>query len=190
MQGQGPKSDISSVVAAGKVDNHVYSNAYFGISLTAPKAKFTAPSLVNIAGGRARLVNIVYNSPQGAMNYTLGLMAESLENFPKGMPTALYVRSVRHQLGGMVYRHTERSFRSQSRASPLLERFSSCKRNRTFGYDRGIYSTFLDGYVVSLETASAVIVVRSQNQLKREALNSLRRLECHYFLTTRSMVHF
>jgi hypothetical protein len=99
MQGQGPKSDISSVVAAaGKVNNDVYSNAYFGMSLTAPKAKFTAPSLVNIAGRRARLVNIVYNSPQGAMNYTLGLMGESLENFPKGMPTALYVRSVRHQL--------------------------------------------------------------------------------------------
>ncbi len=83
MQGQGPKSDISSVVAAGKVNNDVYSNAYFGMSLTAPKAKFTAPSLVNIGGRRARLVNIVYNSPQGAMNYTLGLTGESLENFPK-----------------------------------------------------------------------------------------------------------
>src|SRR5207302_10560083 len=76
----------------------VYNNAYLGITLTAPLAKFTAPSLVNVAGRRARLVNIVYDSRDGAKNYTIGLLADSLENYPKGISATIYVRSVRHQL--------------------------------------------------------------------------------------------
>src|SRR5256885_4871374 len=87
--GQGQERDISSVVAAGKVKSDVYSNAYLGITLTAPLAKFTAPSLVNVAGRRARLVNIVYDSRDGAKNYTIGLLADSLENYPKGISATI-----------------------------------------------------------------------------------------------------
>ena len=56
--GQGEKKDIASVVAAGKVDGDIYNNAYLGINLTALSAKFTAPSLVNVEGRRARAWSI------------------------------------------------------------------------------------------------------------------------------------
>ena len=44
------------------------------------------------------MVNVVYDSPDGAKNYTIGILADSLENYPKGMTTTVYVRSVRHEL--------------------------------------------------------------------------------------------
>lgn len=150
-QGPVPKSDISSVVAAGKVTGDVYTNTYLGISLTAPKAEFTAPGLVNVAGRRARLLNAVFNSPQGAMNYTLGLMADSLESYPKGMPAALYVRSVRHQLerDGLITDKEE--FPVTIAGIAFTGAILKVPEKPNFGYYRGIYATFLNGYVVSLE---------------------------------------
>jgi hypothetical protein len=153
--GQAPKSDISLVVAAGKVNGDVYGNTYLGISLTAPKARFTAPSLVNVAGRRARLVNVVYDSPQGAMNYTLGLMADSLENYPKGMSTTVYVRSVRHQLerdGLMTHRE---EFPVVISGIHFTGAVLKVPEKPNFGYYRGIYSAFINGYVVSLEVQSS-----------------------------------
>ncbi len=152
--GQTPKGDISSVAAAGKVSGDVYQNTYFGITLAAPKAHFTAPSLVNVAGRRARLVNIVYDSPQEAINYTLALMADSLENYPKGMSTTVYVRSVRHQLekDGLITHREE--FPVVVSGIQFTGAVLKVPEKPNSGYYRGIYSTFLNGYVVSLEVQS------------------------------------
>lgn len=148
------KTDISSVVASGKVQSDAYVNSYFGISLSAPKAHFTAPSLVNVEGRRARLVNIVYDSSQGAMNYTFGLMADSLENYPKDMPPSTYVRSVRHQLerDGLITDREE--FPIVISGVPFTGAILKVPESANSGYYRGIYSTFLNGYVVSLEVQS------------------------------------
>jgi hypothetical protein len=152
--GQAPNTDISSVAAAGKVNGDRYENTYFGISLTAPKASFTAPSLVIAAGRRARLVNVVYDSPQGAMNYTLGLMADSLESYPKGMSTTVYVRSVRHQLekDGLITHREE--FPVVISGVGFTGAVLKVPEKPNFGHYRGIYSTFINGYVVSLEVQS------------------------------------
>jgi len=149
--GQAAKSDISSVVAAGNVNGDVYKNGYFGVSLTAPSAKFTAPSLVNVEGRRARLVNIVYDSPEGAKNYTIGLLADSLENYPKGMSTTVYVRSVRHQLerDGLITEREE--FPITISGMGFIGAVLKVPEKPNFGYRRGIYSIFLNGYVISLE---------------------------------------
>ena len=149
--GQAGKSDISSVVAAGNVTGDVYKNAYFGISLTAPSGKFTAPSLVNVEGRRARLVNIVYDSPDGAKNYTIGFMADSLENYPKGMSTTVYVRSVRHQLERDGLPTEREEFPITISGRNFIGAILKVPEKENFGYRRGIYSIFLNGYVVSLE---------------------------------------
>jgi len=149
--GQAGKSDISSVVAAGNVTGDVYKNAYFGISLTAPSGKFTAPSLVNVEGRRARFVNIVYDSPDGAKNYTIGLLADSLENYPKGMSTTVYVRSVRHQLERDGLPTEREEFPITISGRNFIGAILKVPEKENFGYRRGIYSIFLNGYVVSLE---------------------------------------
>jgi hypothetical protein len=95
---QKPRSNISAVVAAGKLDGDVYRNSYLGITLSAPKAMFKVPVSVNVARKDARLVNVVYDSGNGALNYTIAVIADSLENYPGGIPIGVYVRSVRHKL--------------------------------------------------------------------------------------------
>jgi hypothetical protein len=146
-----PKSDISSVVAAGSVNGDIYMNTYFGISLTGPKAHFTTPSSVNVVRQHARLINIVYDSPDGAVNYTLALLADSRDNYPKGMSTTVYVRSARHELerDGLITRREE--FPLVISGLPFTGAVLIVQEKPNFGYYRGIYSTFRNGYVVSLE---------------------------------------
>lgn len=149
--GQGSPKGILSVIAAGKVSGDIYSNAYLGLSLTAPSAKFSAPALVNVKGRRARLVNIVYDSPDGARNYTIGLLADSLENYPKGMSTTVYVRSVRHELARDGLLTERREFPIKISGTAFVGALLKVPEKPNFGYVRGIYATFLKGYVVSLE---------------------------------------
>ena len=149
--GQAAKRDISSVVAAGNLNGDVYKNSYFGVSLTAPSAKFTAPSLVNVEGQRARLVNIVYDSPDGAKNYTIGLLADSLENYPKGMTTTVYVRSVRHQLEKDGLPTEREEFPARISGLAFVGAVMKVPEKPNFGYRRGIYAIFMNGYVVTLE---------------------------------------
>ena len=148
---QKPKNDISSVVAAGTVNGDVYTNTYFRISVSAPKAHFTAPSLVNAPGKRARLVQVVYDSGDGALNYTIAVLADSLENYPKDMPVGVYVRSVRHQLEKEGLITVREEFPTLISGVPFTGAILKVPEKPNFGYFRGMYSTFLNGYVVSIE---------------------------------------
>ena len=97
------------------------------------------------------MVNIVYDSPDGAKNYTIGLLADSLDNYPKGMSTTVYVRSVRHQLerDGLITEREE--FPTKVSDTAFVGAVLKVPEKPNFGYRRGIYATFLKGYVVSLE---------------------------------------
>ena len=161
-QAQTAAKDISGVVAAGSVEGGVYSNPYLRITITAPDAKFTTPSLVNEPGHRARLFNAIYDSPDGAKSYTIGLMVDSIENYPKTMPAAVYVRSVRHQLekDGLLTEREE--FPLTISGLAFTGAILKVPEKPNFGYRRGIYSTFLNGYVLSLE-----IQARDQERIKQ-----------------------
>jgi hypothetical protein len=161
-QAQTARKDISAIVTSGILKNDVYSNSYLGITITAPESKFTVPSLVNEPGHRARLLNAVYDSPDGAKNYTIGLMVDSLDNYPKTMPTATYVRSVRHQLekDGLLTEREE--FPVNISGVAFTGAILKVPEKPNFGYRRGIYSTFLNGYVLSLE-----IQARDQERIQQ-----------------------
>lgn len=168
-QGQSPKSDISTVVAAGKVNGDTYTNTYFGLSLTAPKAHFTAPSYVNTASRVASLVQVVYDSPQGAMNYTLTIRANSRENYPKEMTITEYVGRVRREMEkeGLVIQRQEvpvviSSVTFTGVVVKVLER-------PNFGYYRGIYSSFMNGYAVSFDVQS-----RTEERLQQILSSSVK----------------
>ena len=110
----------------------------------------------------ARLLNAVYDSPDGAKNYTIGLMVDSLDNYPKTMPTATYVRSVRHQLekDGLLTEREE--FPVNISGVAFTGAILKVPEKPNFGYRRGIYSTFLNGYVLSLE-----IQARDQERIQQ-----------------------
>jgi protein TonB len=148
---QKSQSDIAAVVAAGKIEGDVYSNSYLHIILSAPKAKLTAPSFVNFSGKRARLVQAIYDSGNGALNYTIAVLADSLENYPKGMPIGVYVRSVRHQLEKEGLVTVREEFPTMISGVPFSGAFLKSPEKSDGAYLRGLFSTFLSGYVLSFD---------------------------------------
>jgi hypothetical protein len=47
---QNAHNDISSIVAAGKIQGNQYENAYFGLTIVAGDADILAPAAVNVKG--------------------------------------------------------------------------------------------------------------------------------------------
>jgi hypothetical protein len=150
-QGETPKGDISSVAAAGKVNGDVYLNTYFGLRLTAPKAHWAVRGPVDVAGGRARLIDAAYDSGEQGEGYTLALLVEALQNFPKGTSTEVYLRSARHrvELDGLKTQREE--FPLTISGIPFTGAVLIFFEKQNFGYYRGLYSTVLNGYFVTIE---------------------------------------
>jgi hypothetical protein len=152
-QGQAPKSDISSVAAAGKVNEDVYQNSYFGLTLSAPKAHWSFPPL-SVETQQGRLVNAVYDlgGPKRGPNenYTLALLADSVQNFPKGTPTDVYVRQLRQHMDRDNVKTYRDAFPLTVSGSPFSGTVSQVFQKADFGYYRGLYSTVLNGYFVTI----------------------------------------
>jgi len=151
------RGSISSVILSGKVDADVYSNGYLGISLTAPKAHWDwpDPDKVDLIGNRARLVNAVYDSgaPEAGPqeNYTLALLAESQESYPKGTTLDQFVRSLRQRVEDDNVKLYREGFPLTIQGVPFVGTVFRFYEKPTFGYYRGLYSTILNGYLVTIE---------------------------------------
>jgi hypothetical protein len=153
-QGQGPKSDISTVVAAGRVNGDIYTNTYFGLSLAAPKAHFTVPSYVNTASRVANLVEVVYDSPQGARNYKVTIRVNSRENYPKEMTISDYVGRVRREMEKEGLAIQREKVPVVISSVPFIGVVVKVLERPNFGYYRGIYSSFMNGYAFSFDVQS------------------------------------
>lgn len=152
-QGQAPKSDISSVAAAGNVNGDVYQNSYFGITLSAPKAHWSVRP-ISVETRQGRLIDAVYDlgGPERGPeeNYTLALLVESVENFPKGTPTEVYVRNLRHHMDGDNVKTYREEFPLTLSGIPFTGAVSTVFEKANVGYYRGLYSTVLNGYFVTV----------------------------------------
>jgi len=176
--GQAPKSDISSVAAAGKINADVYQNSYFGLTLSAPKAQWSFPP-VSVETQQARLLSAVYDQgvpergPQE--NYTLALLADSVKNFAKETPTDVYVRQLRQHMDRDNIRTYRDAFPLTVSGISFSGTVSQVFQKADFGYYRGLYSTVLNGYFVTIEVqcgeeerlqkllTSAVKIIPKQN---------------------------
>jgi len=154
-QGQAGRSDISSVTAAGKVNGDVYQNSYFGITLSAPKAHWSVPGPISVEQRQGRLIDAVYDSGRPGRgpeeNYTLALLVDSLENFPKGTSTELYIRRVRHRLEGDNLKIYREEFSLTASGIPFTGTVFRFYERPDLSYYRGLYSTVLNGYFVTIE---------------------------------------
>jgi hypothetical protein len=164
-QGETPTADIASVAAAGKVSGAVYLNSYFGISLTAPKAKWEVRGPIDVARRQARLIDAAYDSGEQGTGYTLALLVESLQNFPKGTSTEVYLRNIRHrvELDGLKTQREE--FPVTISGVAFTGAILLFPQKPNFGYYRALYSTVLDGYFVTIEVQCAPSEERLQELL-------------------------
>lgn len=154
-QGQEFRSDISSVAAAGKLNGDVYQNSYFGITLSAPKAHWSVRGPISVQQRQGRLIDAVYDSGRPERgpeeNYTLALLVESQENLPKGTSTELYVRRVRRGLESDNLKTYQEEFPLTVSGIPFTGTVFRFFERSNFGYYRGLYSTVLKGYFVTIE---------------------------------------
>lgn len=164
--------DVPSLVAAGKVEGDKYLNGYFGVSFTAPGAAFTAPSSVDGQGRNVRLVDAVVSAPKRQEMYTISILADHLSNYPKLKSRTEYVEGISGQL------QREGAKRSRDDFPYLISgvEFVSTILQESDGPDmshfRGIFSTVMKGYVLSLDVAAAseeqVLKIASSVEFKRD----------------------
>jgi hypothetical protein len=154
-QGQVSKGDFSSVAAAGKVNGDTYQNSYFGIMLSAPKAHWEVRGPISVQRRQARLIDAVYDSgvPERGPeeNYTLALLVESQENFPKGTTIEQYVRNLRHQAEGDNVKIYREEFPLTVQGVSFVGTVFRFSERPNFGYYRAFYSTVLNEYFVTIE---------------------------------------
>lgn len=155
MHGQAVKSDFSSMLAAGKVNGDIYQNSVLGITLSAPKTQWKVSGPISAASRQGRLIDAVYDSgvpergPQE--NYTLALLVESQENYPKGTALEQYVRSLRQRVEDEKVKISREGFPLIVQGAPFVGTVFRFYERPDFGYYRGPYATILNGYFVTIE---------------------------------------
>jgi hypothetical protein len=150
----GPAKDISTVYAEGKVSGNEYKNDYFGLSLSAGGGKFTEGGFVSSEGKRARLVDVQANAGNWEDKFEIAVLADSSAANPLIHSPEQYVRSVRHQFEkqGMETEKAE----SRIEVSGLTFARGVLKVNDSGRvHFRAIYTTFLKGYILSLDVSAA-----------------------------------
>ena len=145
--------DIKSVVAAGRVVANRCSNEYFGLSVTADNGEIQAPVFVNAEAQRARLMDASALLKVHPFRYSMGVLVDSCAKNPLIHSLEQYVRAVSHQL-------TKESVET---LEPIREEFPIDISGVSFVgtvmkvsirgqvYYRGVYATFLNGYIFGLD---------------------------------------
>jgi len=167
------EGDIKSVIAAGKVVANHYSNEYFGLSVTADNGEIQAPVFVNAEAQRARLMDASSLLKVHPFRYSMGVLVDSCTKNPLIHSLEQYVRAVSHQL-------TKESVET---LEPIREEFPiDISGARFVGtvmkvsirgqvYYRGVYATFLNGYIFGLD------VKADDTERLQELLISMIRLQ-------------
>jgi len=147
--------DISKVASSGAIAEGKYSNSFFRLTVAAPNATLELNPLVNKGGGRARLVQILAKQTTFENTYTLAVLADTLAKYPQLQSPAQYVRSVRHQLEGEGLPTVREEFpiaiSGVDFTGAILEEHVPEGRK----YYRGMYSAFLDGFILSFDVEAA-----------------------------------
>jgi hypothetical protein len=166
---QAPIKDISAVYAAGTIRGNEYNNDYFGLTLTPVNAQFTAGGFVNSAGHRARLIDAESNATNWEDKYSIAILAAALSANPLVHFPEQYVRSARHQFEQREGMSTvqEESPIEISGLRFVQATMKATDQGRT--HYRGMYTTCLNGYILSLQ-----VEARSPERLKQIVLTMVK----------------
>jgi hypothetical protein len=154
--GQARKADdISAVAATGAVSGEHYTNSFFRLTIDARNATLHSSPLVNAAGQRARLVQVLSNPAKWEDTYTFAVLADALGQHPKLQSSGQYVSSVRHQLEKEGLPTVREEFPITIDGvvftGAILEEHVPGGRK----YYRGLYSTFRNGYILSFDAEAS-----------------------------------
>lgn len=154
VEAQTAVKDISAVFAEGKVTGNQYKNDYFGLTLTPAGAEFTKGGFVAPEGQRARLVDAEANAKKWEDKYSIAILADALSANPLIHSPEQYLRSVRHgfEREGLVTVEAE----SPIEISGIRFQQATMKATEEGGtHYQGMYTTFLNGYILSIQVQAA-----------------------------------
>jgi hypothetical protein len=151
---QKPTKDISAVYAEGKISGTVYKNEYFALTLTAPPGQFTQGGFVSSEGKRARLVDVENNSSNFQDKFEIAVLADSLAANPLVHSPEQYARSVRHQFEKQGMETEKEESPIEVSGLPFVQAIVKANEGGSSHY-RAIYTTFLNGYILSLDVSAA-----------------------------------
>jgi len=151
---QKPTKDISAVYAEGKINGTEYKNEYFALTLTATPGQFTQGGFVSSEGKRARLVDVENNSSKFQDKFVIAVLADSLAANPLVHSPEQYARSVRHQLEKQGMETEKAESPIEVSGLPFVQAIVKANEGGSSHY-RAIYTTFLKGYILSLDVSAA-----------------------------------
>jgi len=148
------KKDIATIYAEGKVTGNEYVNLYFGVTLSSEGGAFTQGDFVSPAGTRARLIDLERNAARWDDRFEIAILADSRAANPLIRNPQQYVRAMRHQFErqGMITVRAESAV--ELSGVPFVRAILKMNESAAAHY-RAIYSTFLKGYIVSLDVSAA-----------------------------------
>ncbi len=149
-EAQKAEQNISAVYAEGKVSGNHYENEYFGLTLTPTNALFTKGGFVSSQRTRARLIDAEANADRWEDKYSIAVLADTLSDSPLIHSPDDYVRYIRHQFEkeGMTTVQAESPI--EISGLRFVQAIMKVTEQRRIHY-QGIYSTFLKGYMISLQ---------------------------------------
>jgi hypothetical protein len=148
--GQTLTADIDAVVAAGKVTSNQYNNDYFALTVTADDGVIQAPSLVNRDAQRARLADASSNAKMGEKRYSVGLLVDAQAKNPLIHSPEQYIRAVRQQLQKDGLETVREEFPIDVSGVAFVGAVMKATVRGNVYY-RGLYGTFLNGYILSFD---------------------------------------
>jgi hypothetical protein len=148
-------TDISGIAAAGKISGDTYSNSLLRITVDAPNGTLQLNPFVNKEAGRARLVQILSKEVAGDESYTFAVVADTLSRYPQLHSSSDYVRSVRHQLEREGFVTLREEFPINIDGVQFTGAVLRAQTSNGREHCRGLYTTFRDGYIVSVDAEAA-----------------------------------
>lgn len=164
--------DAASLIASGKIEGSRYWNQYFVVSFVAPGAAFTAPSSVDGQGRNVRLVDAVVSAQKREDMYTISILADRLSNYPKLKSRTEYVEGISGQLQREGAKRSGDDFPYVISGVEFVSTILQESDGPNMSHFRGIFSTVMKGYVLSLDVAAAseeqVLKIASSIEFKHD----------------------
>ena len=151
---QKPAKDVSAVYAEGKISGTEYKNEYFALTLTATPGQFTQAGFVSSEGKRARLIDVQNNSSNFQDKFEIAVLADSLGSNPLVHSPEQYARSVRHQFEKQGMETEKAESPIEVSGLPFVQAVLKVNEAGRSHY-RAIYTTFLNGYILSLDVSAS-----------------------------------
>jgi len=151
---QTPPKDIADIYAEGKVSGNVYTNDYFGVTLTLESGAFTKGGFSSTQGKRARLIDAASNATNWQDKFDIAILADLLAANPRIRSAEQYVRAVRHQFEKEGMETFQEETPIKVSGVPFIEAVLKVKDSGP-GHYRAIYTAFRNGYILSLDVSAA-----------------------------------